>query len=555
MPLHLGTGFGAAKNGWNSNIWANGGRASAFTDGAGDVVPSTGRYGLSCRESETYLQSDSSSHSAEEEPTFEGKTGSGSLLSTSESDGWNGRSGLPWPPAVNNTSPILSRSNSHSISPLRQRNNDQSSLQMQEPNGRSLPSSSANRANFGQMADQAPQNLQLSSVLSSAPQGSTIHSFSGFENLRPSEEHQQFVPKAATFGSNAFVSSVPPAKHYSNTALDSAVRNSTVFQPTSSSRTNIEAQSGGFFRPSAFASKSNFSQGTASRAFHRHFHSTDASLDDNLQDMEDHSGGRHDLLASELERLNLQGNDQLSQSSRSNHRPTYSSNMSYDVLADRSNFRSVSNDRFSTGQVPYLSDSSPEHGFQYHPTYHRSTSYGNRGSVSSSISESRRELNPPFYSTASTPPMPSASLRASSGNVLSNRPLSDQIALAEKKMTTHQQYPTDQRVLQPNPLQIRPPYQQQCEIPFQGQIQMNPLARPYAMPSYPTYPNIQSGPSQNTRYNRHESEASQVIRSPLLEDFRTNSKTNKRYELKVKLFLSLLFFMVSQKAGYLPSRS
>lgn len=47
-PLHFGTGFSAMNSGWNNSIWANASRASAFTDGAGDPVPSAGRNKLLC---------------------------------------------------------------------------------------------------------------------------------------------------------------------------------------------------------------------------------------------------------------------------------------------------------------------------------------------------------------------------------------------------------------------------------------------------------------------------------------------------------------------------
>jgi mRNA-binding protein PUF3 len=533
-PLNFGTGFSSAKSGWNNNIWASGSRANAFIDGAGDAVLSTGRtFSLCIMTLDTHTQSDSSSHSTEAEQPFEGKTGSGSLLSTSESDGWNGRSGLPWPTTVNNTSPVLSRTNSHNVSPLRKRNSDQSSLHMADSHGRSLPLSSVNRPSFGQMADQAPQNLLLNSMLSLAPPGSNVTSFSPFDDSALSEDQQQLIPKTTTFGSNAFVSSAPSAKHYANAASDPSMRNGTVFQPTNPSRTNSDMQPGTHFRPSNLSSKSSFSHNIASRALHRPFHSTDASLDTSLRDRDDHTGGRDGNLARELERLSLLPTDEVTHSSRSNHRPTFSSQMSYDTSAERSNFRSVSDERFPSGQVPYLPDSSSERGFQYPPTYYRSTSFGNRGSPSSSISESRRDLNSPFYSTASTPPMAPNSLRASSGGGLSSRASHGQVTLLEKKLRGLQPYETDQQFVQPNPLQSRSSYQQHCNMPYQAQMQMNPLARPYAMPPYSTYTNGQAAPSQSARYNRAEQESGQAIRSPLLEDFRTNSKTNKRYELKV----------------------
>jgi mRNA-binding protein PUF3 len=291
-------------------------------------------------------------------------------------------------------------------------------------------------------------------------------------------------------------------------------------------------QPGTHFRPSAFPSKSSFSQNTASRAFHRPFHSTDASVEINLQDVDHHTGGRDEQLVAEMERMSFNYNDPLTQRSRSNHRPSFSTQLSYDTSTERSSNRSISDERFSSAHMLYLADNVPEN-FQHPPAYHHSISFGHRGSSSPSMSESRRELNPSFYSTATTPPMAPNSLRASSGSGLSSRGSNGQVNL-EKKLRGLQPYQVEQQFLQPNPLQVRTSYQQQGEMSYQAHIQMNPLARPYAMPPYSTYSNVQSPPAHHARYGRPEQEPSQVIRSPLLEDFRTNSKTNKRYELKVR---------------------
>ena len=510
-------------------------------------------HSFSCHHIEIHNQSDSSSHSRDEGSPFEGKTGSGSLLSTSESDGWNGRSGLPWPTTVNNTSPILSRTNSHSISPLRQRSGDQRPLQVSDPSGRCVPLSSVNRPSFGQVADQAPQGLQSNPMLTFAPHGSNVNSFPVLNDARPGEEMQQPISKTTTLGSSALVPSASSAKHYSNAVSEPSMHNGTAFPANSSSRTHSDMQSGTYFRPSVFASKSNTAQSTGLRAFHRPFHSTDSSLDNGLQDIDDATGSKDEHLASELERLTSHGTDPLTQRSRSRHRLTMSSQMSYDCSGERSTFGNPSDERFSAGQNPYTPDSLSEHGFQYPPAHLCSTSFDNRGPSSPTMSESRRELNSTFYTTVSTPHMAPNSLRASSGSGLSRRAPNGQVSLLEKKLRGLQPYQSDQQSLQPNPLQMRSSYQQQIDMPYQTHIQMNPLARPYAMPPYSAYSSMQSAVSQNARYTRAEQESSQLIRSPLLEDFRTNSKTNKRYELKVISFLISSIQGLTIRTGHLQS--
>lgn len=404
---------------------------------------------------------------------------------------------------------------------------------MSESNGRSLPLSSLNRPTFGQMSDHSPQNLQLSSMLGLASQGADVNSFSGFDVLSANEEQQQLIPKPSAFGSNAFVSSAASAKHYANPNSDLSTLNVPVFEPSISSRTHSDISSGTYFRPFVPSAKSYSSHNPASRALHRPLHSTDVSLEMSLQDFEDPASGREALLASDLERLSLRRAEQLTHSSRSNHRPTFSSQMPCDNSAARSSFRTLSDERLPSGQKPHIPDTSSEHGFQYHPAYHRSVSFGNRESLTSSISDSRWELQSPFYSTGSTPPVAPNALRANLGNDLSSRASSGQVTLLEKKLRGLQPYQTEQQFLQPNPLQMRSSFQQQFDAPYQSQVQMNPLARPYAMPSYSIYSHPQSTPSHQGRYSVTEQESSQVIRSAVLEDFRSNSKTNKRYELKV----------------------
>lgn len=508
---------------------------------------------LLCYDTESCAQSDSSSHSTEEEPLFEGKTGSGSLLSTSESDGWNGRSGLPWPGAVNTTSPILSRTNSHNLSPLRQRTGDQSSLHITDLSGRPSAASSVNRPHFGQMTDHASPNLQLSVGSSLGPQGTNINTLAGFEPFLSGEEQQQPGSRTTSFGSNALACSAPSAKHYAVAGSESSVRSSAVFQPTSSSRTNIDMQTGTYFRPSASLAKSNMSQTNASRAFHRPLHSTDASLDNTLGGVGDHVGSTDENLASEMERLQLYRNDHFSQRSGSNHRPTFSSQMSYDISMERSNFRTVSNERFHSGQSTHVPESSSEHGFQYPPAYYRGVPYSSRDTSSPSMSESRGEFNSSYYSTATTPPMAPGSIRASSGSGSSSRASNAHVHALDRNLRGLQSFQVEQQILRPNPLQMRSSYQQQGDTPYHAQMQMNPLARPYAMPPYSTYSNVQSVPSQNARYSRVESESNQVIRSAVLEDFRTNSKTNKRYELKVSSRPARGFWHWLTKPGHLHS--
>lgn len=369
------------------------------------------------------------------------------------------------------------------------------------------------------------------------PNRASTSSFSTFDDSRPNEEQQPPTPKTTTFGSDAFVCSAPSFKHYANTASDPTLRNGAVLQSTGACQTDLDMQSGTYFRPSPFLTKSNIPHNNTSRAFHGPYHSIDASLHGNLQGVGEHAGVRDEQVTSEMERLNLRRTDQITQRSMPSHRPTLSSHAYHDTMTERSNYPVMSDERFSPGQFPYIPEGSPEHGFQYPPAHHPSTSFDNSGSSTPSVGVSCHELNHPLSSTASTPSLASNLIRSGYGSGLSGRTPNGEVALLEKKLLGLQPYQIEQQSLQPNPLQMRPPYQQHSNLPYQPQLQMNPLARPYAMPPYSTYPNAHSASLQHARYSRAEPESTQVIRSPLLEDFRTNSKTNKRYELKVTALL------------------
>ena len=79
------------------------------------------------------------------------------------------------------------------------------------------------------------------------------------------------------------------------------------------------------------------------------------------------------------------------------------------------------------------------------------------------------------------------------------------------------------------PPATRPHYQQELSY---SSLPMNPLARPYPMTNYNPYSNMAPAAPSARRFQRNEIETQQIIRSPLLEDFRTSNKTNKKFELK-----------------------
>lgn len=154
----------------------------------------------------------------------------------------------------------------------------------------------------------------------------------------------------------------------------------------------------------------------------------------------------------------------------------------------------------------------------------------------SEIGDPHRPQNVPFYAasnTASLGVQPPASQRRilkgdnhQANGILSgqNTALDRTVRGSHQMQQDHPGYPSV-----PNPMNFRAPFGPYDFHPH-GALRMNPLAPYYHMPPVPSVmapPMIPRGPAR-------EHDAGQHVRSPLLEEFRNNSKTNKRYELKVR---------------------
>ena len=156
----------------------------------------------------------------------------------------------------------------------------------------------------------------------------------------------------------------------------------------------------------------------------------------------------------------------------------------------------------------------------------RNTQFGEHSPQSPNGSDTRRSHHSPFYSTGGTPPS-GDQYRASSRGMVNPRVPHGQAALLERKLRGLQQEQQGYIQPQPNPLQFRAPFAHPYDYNPQNTLRMNPLAQYYAMPGVHNFlpPLVPRGPSR-------DHDVGQNLRSALLEEFRSNSKTNKRYELK-----------------------
>ncbi|OAP61070.1 hypothetical protein AYL99_03271 [Fonsecaea erecta] len=155
--------------------------------------------------------------------------------------------------------------------------------------------------------------------------------------------------------------------------------------------------------------------------------------------------------------------------------------------------------------------------------------YSGRGNLPSLQNDYRSNLNSPYYSTTGTPPTGPQSIRSTPGSGVSSRTSHHDPFLYDRKFTNVDIYSYDPAMYALASLQpaVGNGYQYDAQMPVQP-MRMNPLAHPYVGHGHSGITNFPSGPRMPIR----EPEQSQIVRSPLLEEFRMNSKTNRRFELK-----------------------
>ena len=147
-------------------------------------------------------------------------------------------------------------------------------------------------------------------------------------------------------------------------------------------------------------------------------------------------------------------------------------------------------------------------------------------SASVATNDQRKGQQSPFFTNPDTPPVGQPQLLPSRDG-LSNGSTGE-TALLDRKLRGYQQ----EQSMYPGPPHVpfRGAYGPPYDYPAPSPLRMNPLAAYYPMPSAPHAIN----PLRAPRGFPREHDVGSHLRSPLLEEFRCNSKTNKRYELKVR---------------------
>ena len=525
----FGSGFGTGSAGWNGGIWSTA-IGSGLKSGPNDSGRMLGecccQRDFSARLADAPLGdvSTSAPHSNE------AITGSGSLLSSSESDSFGGRHATPWK-SVDDPSPGLTKvhSNHSNTSAMHRQSSSQLASQSfsdtsANPSYFSTPPNSMgppNKPNQTQFLDSTPSNFVTSNVFDSMKLNRTSRQNSN-EETRPTAMNlafggidtglsiqsgrQNYYPGISGHNSSAASrsGSIPPSRHDAHQSVSRLVdemprQQTSQFVSTPSHRPHLSAQ--GSMYPS--------NGGSISQKFGTQSSSADLGS----------FAGNFDKLS--LSRGNTTMYAQHNRDPQSLHdelfdneygRPSNGNNPT--EVWETEDTAYMGNQAFSPGGLN--PGSLPSHEQPY-----RNSSYSASYSHSPSNSETRRIQHSPYYPTSGTPS--SIQQRAPSRGSFNGAIAPGQAALLDRKLRGLQQ---EQQGFQPNPLQFRYDYH------AQHALRLNPLAAYYPMGPMPNMlsQSIPRGPARDQDIGQH-------MRSALLEEFRSNSKTNKRYELKVCIYL------------------
>ncbi len=462
---------------------------------------------------------------------LDGPSGSGALAASSEADPWIARTNGPWNPP-DTTSPTL-QSHSGSTSPSHTRNNvptttPQTLLEIQN-----------------QFQQTRSGMNQTSSFSRSQPKSGLDPSSGSFKYVRkPSfvynddkENSSQYVSNAETFDldvSSRFLpigsstsrdGSMPPSR-----ASDSGLNGgsisfgnanqhfSTIGHHTPSS--SIHSQRPSFSGPS----NSYPSQGNGSR------YDPEAELSEKFVAF----GLGRDAEPSSISQLNNSLGTSHSPNNpgftQQNYPLANGSGMWGDGPKVFNNFESYSSQPFA--DQAYFNKTAPR--------------FSDRGTVSPAGSDYRRGINSPkYYSAAGTPP---------SGSDQIYRPSSRGPRIPQGPTELDRRLQNIHFAQQPQAYMYGTQFQGQYpphtyDYPPQNFRQGNvPYGYPMPMPPFPPAQVIPTRPAK-------DQDVGTGMRSTLLEEFRSNSKSNKRYELKVSYPRAHVLSFTNNRPGYLQSCS
>ena len=521
----FGSPFAAGMSTWNGGIWAKTAIGSGIKGGSNDTAHSRGKFKgmVEVRNNQLRL-SDTGTDLADPSEVI---TGSGSLLPSSELDNWGRSQNTPWTlmngTTMDKTSPGLSGGHvsQSSNSPTRHRNSNQhgpsqsSYFSVTQP--LAIGQGTATKASQQTFLDPTSVSFKAANSFEALSQNHSARHNSDDTNRRPIN--------SINFGSDEMSLSAQTGRYSSNTTAGysgytSSAASRSGSLPPSRNGTDKQTQFGDDFHANAqtksMSHRPNLSTNTSTYAVQvGNQRYGDQMYPTQLSD-----------LSHNLGKVNL-----------SKESEDYHSHAPHDSYYDYPSPATITNvnttwspddNGYRNGQRSYVPDIRQHDSLAPSLNQHRGIQFEDRASHSPSSSEARRNHDSPMYSSGGTPPllehhrMPS---NRTIGRPVPNGPA----ALLDRKLRGLQQEQQGYMSPQLNPLQFRTSYGSPYEYNHHAMLRMNSLAPYYPMPGvggYPTNRVVPRGPMLDTN-------SGETLRSILLEEFRSNSKGNKRYELKV----------------------
>ncbi|PYI10783.1 mRNA binding protein Pumilio 2 [Aspergillus sclerotiicarbonarius CBS 121057] len=460
----MGKGFGGGNSGWNPGIWASG-----YED----------------------------QHTAEN--AFEGKAGSSSLLSSSESDGWNSRPNLPWN-TVNTSASTLSRAPNGGMttSPVQTRSNDRSAAGLPEATDTTsyfaIPKSSGIGASSGGAGHKAYLSTGSDSI---SPSGDGIN-LGNFGTMRNGETRRQVNTSA--FGGSPVGSGFPMKSGFTSPLDNQRVDEVTTSMGMSTLQSALPDYMTQHIGRNSY---SHSAHNSASFAPQRPSHATFPSFHSETQGYEGRSGSGSVDLSGGLNNLQLSEGNFSARPAL--NRPAYIPHKSYDASIARLKYQNGGGDdgEYQLGPA-YVHEGVP-HDLQlgYQPSRSRVPD-------ANPISPTEYRMDSPFYGQENAAHFRSGSASQAAGSTA---------ALLEQKLRAEQELSQQSA----NPLQ-------RVAFPSGYDLAGYQAQRLNALSSF--YPVAHIGAAALVSRGHRDNDPSQVVRSAVLEEFRAQNKGNKRYELK-----------------------
>ncbi|KAL8947256.1 MAG: hypothetical protein Q9222_006442 [Ikaeria aurantiellina] len=511
----FGQGLGNVSAAWGNGIWGNGAIGSGLKTAPSDIA----------RPQEERMATAGSSETV---------TGSGSLLSTSESDNWTGRQRPSWP-SVDNTSPGLpsGATRRNGTSPMRRQNSNQ-------PPPQPFTDSSSTASPFFSITP-VSSSLALAQQNSTENNGSALIPARAYDTngyRRPSrhnsDEEDRFNARSLVFGSNEPGLSMQNHRQLSlNSAsgLNSSVASRSGSMPPSRNGVGPGSQYGEDSQPTMnlnFGGLSSTGNAGSSRLSPQvsTFSRDTTSYNQRVPNLPTAMTN----LSNDFAAMGILKENQPQQSAYGLHtgstfpdqRPipypnpqavgTSSNNVAWDM--DENGQPDYPLPYPANNQMPF-----PAHG------HHRNTTITSSYSRSPVSNDGRRNhSNAADLDGSSNYALQS---RASSRSSFGGQAPVGQAFILDRKLRGLQQEQQSYGPAYTNPLHFRPPFPNPYDFHSHNALRMNPLNSYYAAP-----PMANLLPQTIPRGPAKDQDSAHSTRSACLEEFRSNSKTNKRYELK-----------------------